>query len=76
MNRNVVIRYFENVGFELVAESDINRNPDDQPGMDDIVWRLPPSLRTSQDDPALWVHYEEIGESNRMTLLFRKPEAS
>ena len=41
--------------------------------MDDIVWRLPPSYNTSKDDPELKAQYEAIGESNRMTLKFRKP---
>lgn len=74
MNRDAVIRHFESMGFELVDESDVNRNPDDEPDMDEIVWRLPPSLQTSQDDAQLRARYEAIGESNRMTLLFRKPE--
>jgi len=36
------------------------------------VWRLPPSLRTSKDDPPLRAALLAIGESDRMTLLFRK----
>ncbi|MDH3954983.1 MAG: methyltransferase, partial [Gammaproteobacteria bacterium] len=48
--------------------------PMDQPGEDDVVWRLPPSLSTSKEDPELRAKYEAIGESNRMTLKFRKPE--
>lgn len=73
MNRDAVIRHFESMGFEFVAESDVNRNPKDTPSMEDVVWRLPPTLGTSGDDPAARARYEEIGESNRMTLLFRKP---
>lgn len=75
MNRDAVIRHFESMGFEVADQSDVNRNPKDEPGMDEIVWRLPPSLQTSRDDPDLRSRYEAIGESNRMTLLFRKPEA-
>lgn len=67
-----VIEAFEDAGFELVDTSDINANPLDQPGPDDIVWRLPPSLSTSKDDPELRAKMEAIGESDRMTLLFRK----
>ena len=67
-----VILMFEEAGFELVATSDINANPLDQPGVDDIVWRLPPSLATSKDDPELREKMQAIGESDRMTLLFRK----
>lgn len=61
-------------GFEFVAESDINKNPKDQPGAEDIVWRLAPSFYSSQENTEQRSKYEEIGESNRMTLLFRKPE--
>jgi hypothetical protein len=38
------------------------------------VWRLPPNLRTSADDPELRARMQEIGESRRMTLKFRKPD--
>lgn len=67
-----VIAAFEAAGFELVGDSDINANPLDMPTTDDIVWRLPQSLATSGDDPELRAKMEAIGESNRMTLLFRK----
>ena len=67
-----VIEMFENAGFQLVASSEINANPLDQPGPEDTVWRLPPSLRTSADDPQLRAELQAIGESDRMTLLFRK----
>ena len=74
LKRGYVIAAAEQAGFELVGESDINANPMDQPGEDDVVWRLPPSLSTSKEDPELRAKYEAIGESNRMTLKFRKPE--
>jgi predicted methyltransferase len=67
-----VITSFENAGFELVATSDVNANPNDVPGPEDIVWRLPPSLSTSKEDPELRAKMQAIGESDRMTLLFRK----
>ncbi len=63
---------FEQAGFALVAESEINANPKDNPGADDYVWRLPPSLSTSKKDPDLRVAMLAIGESDRMTRLFRK----
>ena len=69
-----IIGQMEKRGFEFVGESDINANDKDQPTTDDAVWRLPPSLGTSQDNPELRAAYEAIGESNRMTLKFRKPE--
>ena len=62
-------------GFEFVEASDINANPRDVPGDDDIVWRLPPSLVTSGDNEALRAEMVAIGESNRMTLKFIKPAA-
>ena len=74
LKKGYVIAAAEQAGFELVGESDINANPLDQPGEDDFVWRLPPSLSSSKEDPELRAKYEAIGESNRMTLKFRKPE--
>lgn len=67
-----VKKIMADAGFELVAESDINRNPKDQPGPQDGVWRLPPALGSSKDNPELAEKMRAIGESNRMTLLFRK----
>jgi predicted methyltransferase len=74
LKQSTVIALFEDAGFRFVDQSTVNANLDDVPGEDDIVWRLPPSLNTSKEDPALRAEYEAIGESNRMTLLFRKPE--
>jgi len=74
LKKSFVIAAAETAGFEFVAASDINTNANDQPTADDIVWRLPPSLVTSQDNPELKAELEAVGESNRMTLKFRKPE--
>ncbi len=68
------IAAFEAAGFELVATSEINANSKDTPNEDEVVWRLPPSLGTSGDDEELRAQMIEIGESDRMTLKFRKPE--
>lgn len=73
LKQSFVIERMQAAGFELLAESDINRNPQDQPGEGDMVWRLPPTLATSRDDPELKAQMEAIGESDRMTLKFRKP---
>lgn len=70
-----VKRAFISAGFEVLAESGVNRNRADQPTPDDVVWRLPPSLATSGEDPELRASLEAIGESDRMTVVFRKPEA-
>ena len=74
LKKSFVIAQAENAGFVFEAESSINENPADQPGADDVVWRLPPSLRGSGDDPERKAAMQAIGESNRMTLRFRKPE--
>lgn len=74
LKKSFVIAAAEKAGFEFVADSDINENPKDQPGEDDVVWRLPPSFGTSQDNPELKAEMAAIGESNRMTLKFRKPQ--
>jgi predicted methyltransferase len=74
MKKQFVIDRATASGFELVAESDINANPKDQPSGDDVVWRLPPTYGTSREDEELKAKYTAIGESNRMTLKFRKPE--
>lgn len=72
LKRQFVIDRMGAAGFEFVDASDVNQNPDDQPTTEDIVWRLPPTLATSRDDPELRERMQAIGESNRMTLLFRK----
>ncbi len=73
LKRQFVIDRVTAAGFEFVGASEVNQNPNDQPTTDDIVWRLPPTLATSGEDPELRAQMEAIGESNRMTLLFRKP---
>jgi len=74
LKRDFVIARMEAAGFELVDSSSFNENDKDVPTTEDIVWRLPPSLATSRDNPELRGRMEAIGESNRMTLKFRKPE--
>ena len=73
LKKGFVIDLMTKAGFELVADSDINLNEKDQPTAEDIVWRLPPSLATSKDDEELKSSMISIGESNRMTLKFKKP---
>ncbi len=73
LKKSFVIAQMQAAGFEFVASSDVNSNSKDQPGAEDIVWRLPPSLRGAKDDAELTAKMLAIGESNRMTLKFRKP---
>ncbi|MEO1080697.1 MAG: methyltransferase [Pseudomonadota bacterium] len=73
LKKSFVIAAITDAGFELVDESSINENPNDQPTTDDRVWRLPPTLSGAKDDPELAAQRTAIGESTRMTLKFRKP---
>lgn len=73
LKKERVIAVMENGGFEYLAESGINHNHNDKPGEEDIVWRLAPTFATSRDNPDLQAELATIGESNRMTLKFRKP---
>lgn len=73
IKKSFVIEQLRAAGLEYLGSTDINENPDDRPGADDIVWRLPPSLSTSREDPELRIRLQSVGESNRMTLKFRKP---
>ncbi len=72
LKQSAVIAAFEKGGFELVEASEINANPKDQPTEKDFVWRLPPTLATSEGKPDVKAQMEAIGESDRMTLKFRK----
>ncbi|MBF7071901.1 class I SAM-dependent methyltransferase [Glaciecola sp. MH2013] len=72
LKKSQVIKAFTDAGFELVDESNINANAKDLPSEKDIVWRLPPSYNGTADDPELKAAVDAIGESNRMTLLFKK----
>jgi predicted methyltransferase len=74
LKKEFVKERFAEAGFEFVDESDVNENPADEPTEADVVWRLPPTYMTSQDDPDVRIEMDAIGESNRMTLKFRKPE--
>ncbi len=71
MTEDYVIRKAENAGFRLVERSEINANPDDDAGHPEGVWTLPPTLRLGEKNRQ---KYLEIGESDRMTLKFVKPE--
>lgn len=68
----------EGAGFEYVASSEINANPKDKADWPLGVWMLPPNLRSTGPDgktiPGYNAEtYKAIGESDRMTLKFRKP---
>ena len=74
VKQSAMIAAFEAAGFEFAGSSEINANPADKPTEADNVWRLPPTLGNSRNDPALRARMQAIGESDRMTLKFRKPK--
>jgi predicted methyltransferase len=66
---SVVRELAENAGLVFEASSEINANPRDSKDHLEGVWTLPPSYGLGEKDRA---KYETIGESDRMTLRFRK----
>lgn len=73
MRKQDVIAIFEANGFELAGESEVNANPNDPANWPNGVWTLPPVLATGANDPKR-SEYMAIGESDRMTLLFKKAD--
>lgn len=65
-----VVALAAKAGFVLEASAEINANPLDTKDYGAGVWSLPPSLRGG---PVDYDTYMAIGESDRMTLKFRKP---
>jgi len=61
----------EAAGFEMISISPVNQSVQDTKDHPEGVWTLPPTLRLGDKDRA---RYLAIGESDRMTLLFIKPE--
>jgi predicted methyltransferase len=70
MTEEMVIKAAEAAGFVLEGNSEINANPRDTRDHPKGVWTLPPSLALGDKDRE---KYLAIGESDRMTLRFRKP---
>ncbi|MEM8802307.1 MAG: methyltransferase [Pseudomonadota bacterium] len=66
-----LIAFFEGKGFELVDTSEINANPNDTTDHENGVWSLPPTFAGGDEGRE---ELAAIGESDRMTLLFKKPE--
>lgn len=64
-------RIVESVGFRFVAASEVNANSKDTRDHPAGVWTLPPNFRLGDTDRE---KYAAIGESDRMTLKFVKPE--
>ncbi|WP_323843832.1 methyltransferase [Microbulbifer magnicolonia] len=67
-----VIALAKKAGFELEGTSEVNANPKDTAKHPKGVWTLPPVLSLGDQDKE---KYLAIGESDRMTLRFRKPKS-
>lgn len=65
------IKQAKAAGFRFAGASEINANAKDLAQHPKGVWTLPPVLRLGEKDKA---KYLAIGESDRMTLKFIKPE--
>jgi predicted methyltransferase len=77
MSTAYVVKVAEKAGFKLEAQSEINANPKDTKDHPFGVWTLPPTRRSAPSgqppNPAFdHSKYDAIGESDRMTLRFRK----
>jgi len=70
MKRSTVLELARAAGFQMVGESEINANPRDTHDYPKGVWTLPPNYAEKDVDRD---KYQAIGESDRMTIRFRKP---
>jgi len=79
VSESYVIQAAQRAGFVLEARSELNANPKDDHDHPFGVWTLSPVRSSSGRDganaltPAQRAEYDAIGESDRMTLRFRKP---
>ena len=74
MTEQYVIELAESAGFVLEARSEMNANPKDNKRHPEGVWSLPPTLRGVTPGGYEARKFLAIGESDRMTLKFRKPD--
>lgn len=68
-NQDLCVSLCEQAGFSLDASSEINANPKDTADHPKGVWSLPPWMWGGDEDRD---KYLAIGESDRMTLKFKK----
>jgi predicted methyltransferase len=73
VREDYAIAMAERAGFELIAKSEMNANPRDTKDYPEGVWMLPPEHYMVDNEDAR-ARYKAIGESDRFTLKFRKPE--
>jgi predicted methyltransferase len=74
VSENQVIALATAAGFVLDGRSEVNANPKDTKDHPNGVWTLPPVSRVPEGGDAQ--KYKDIGESDRMTLKFIKPDAA
>lgn len=67
----LIVELATRAGFVADGSSEVNANPKDTADHPNGVWTLPP---TNNHDAADNAKYQAIGESDRMTLRFRKPD--
>ena len=72
VNQHYAIVLAEKAGFIFEASSDVKANPKDTKNHRDGVWTLPPTYSSLSEEEKK--DYSDIGESDRFTLKFRKPE--
>ena len=84
VSTDFMVKAVEKAGFKLESSSEVNANPKDTKDYPLGVWTLPPTNATTKqpymlDWPGLKPDaklepekYKAIGESDRMTLRFRK----
>ena len=70
VTEELTINLAKEAGFILSAKSEINANIRDTKDHPAGVWTLPPTLYLKDSDRDKYI---EIGETDRMTLLFKKP---
>ena len=70
VTEELTINLAKEAGFILSKKSEINANKKDTKDHPNGVWTLPPTLFLKNGDKE---KYRQIGESDRMTLLFKKP---
>ncbi len=79
VSESAMIDLARNAGLYLEGRSEVNANPRDSKNYEGGVWSLPPGLSLCEEIDsedgieACREKYLKIGESDRMTLRFRKP---
>lgn len=69
VKESFIIDKIQSHGFKLIEKSNINSNPEDLKNYEKGVWTLPPRFAEGEKNRSL---YLSIGESDRMTLKFKK----